>query len=101
MIGAKDAANVSIISNEIGNGALFTMSGNPNRCALYSSNTCAMNMITVRRYGTMTFCGSTTTLRRANHQRVKPPANSTTYANASGPTNRYSNSIHAATNNGI
>src|SRR5262245_50206274 len=101
MIGANDAAKVSIISNEIRNGSPCTMSGNPTRCALYSSYTCAMNMITVSRYGTMTFCGSIMAFRRENHQSVKPPANRTTYASASGPTNRYSNSNHAATNNGI
>src|SRR5262249_62325048 len=69
--------------------------------ALYSSYTCAMNMITVRRYGTMILCGSMDALRVVNHQRMNPPANSGTYARANGRTNRYSMRNQAATNKEI
>src|SRR5262245_8657817 len=77
------------------------MSGNPKEWALYSSYTCAMNMTTVRRYGTIILCGSIGAWRVVNHQRTNPPVNSGTYARANVRTNRYSTRNHVATNKGI
>jgi hypothetical protein len=58
---------------------------------LYSSYTCAMNAITVNKYGMMMLWGSTGVLRVVKNQTTNPPANSRKKPKANGPTNMYSN----------